>query len=402
MRKRILLTDAYSTTNLGDGELVRRSLECVRGHGSVAGVLATDPDSFRKDHPGVPLLLAPMSRVAVANKSLFARSYHRGRELGGLLALLIVGVVPLSARKRRKLARSLDPFIKFGWYRQLSSVDKVVAVGGGYLGDKYSKRTLVSSFYYWSASRMGIAVETMPISISSLNRPFLEVALKIFGKDVKWRARESVTMEILERNGLHAELVPDLAWRNASPPKEDGLPNPRGSRIVVAPVGSDFYTRTEADSDRILELLELAIGHAGAGSADILFVAMHSSDNRLKDGRDDFVCNEIARSARIRWPDAQVEVAKFTSYTELVDYSRTAVIAVCERLHAGIACLSQGTPTIIRAYEPKHEGVLVAAGFPATRSGDALVVSGENLAAVAWNQKRLLDHLLPVKDSEAV
>lgn len=392
LRTRTLLTDAYSTTNLGDAELVLRSIQAVEKTDVVAAILATDPESFAADTRFSKFSILPNPTSPVLRKqSGRLQSLATKINLGLTAALLAtLALAPIPRTKRRLLAQKTVRLARMEWYQQLLTVDKVVAVGGGYLGDRYLRRTIISLGYLWGGGRLGLLVETMPLSISSADRLVTRRAISWFGKEIKWRAREERTRSILASCGISATYVPDLAWCNASPERS----KTRAARVVVAPVGSDFYAETATKGSLIREI-ERSVTRVQNefGTVEIDFVAMHSYSAMLQDGHDDEACVNLASRCTDMWPDIPSRIHDCGSYEEVLDLVSSATILISERMHAAIAGLSQGTATSIIAYEPKHAGIVRAAGMDVETGTDGVmrIADVAHIHAKAMRQRKLLE-----------
>ncbi len=363
---KVLVSDAYSPTNVGDGELVRLTIETVRGRFGVEPVvLCTDKQGFEQDESFAGTLFAfkPLSRVRWRNSSGRERFSMLAKDTAGLGLALLASFIPLRKAWRRSFLNRLGLILRSDWLIQLASSDGVVGVGGGYLGDSYHRESLVTLTLYKCATSLGARVETMPLSISSARSRTLRFALRVFGRKVRWRSREDTTHGILSALDLNSERVPDLAWLNAL---RDHSSVRRETAITIAPVGSDFYG-AKVTEPKVWQHIRDNISRLPAGSR-VDLIAMHYWDDRLEDGRDDHECERVAALIRGENSELEVKVLELRSYEEVIKQMAGSKFAVCERLHAALAGLATGTQTKVIGYEPKHRGVLELAGL------DSLVV----------------------------
>lgn len=356
---KILITDAYSASNLGDAELVRLTIESARTRfGQRPTIFATDPLSFEKTSDGI-FLEKPLSRRAWRSKNTVNRLFWLSSEILALAALEATRLVPLQGRSA--YVRYVRRFFRKPWLHAIASADRIVAVGGGYLGDKYLRESVVSLCLYRFALARGIEVETMPLSITSSDSFLLRKLLQST-KSVRWRCRETHTLRQLEALGLSPDLVPDLAWLNARE-----IPNGvLRSGMVIAPIGSKFYADNSRSSD-IWPVISTALKQIGSGE-EVALVAMHFWDNALGDGQDDVTCKAIAARIYAVRPDLKIRVSVPKDYFEVRQIMSRSRLAICQRLHAALAALTTGTPVQVIGYEPKHQGVLSLAGLAGLNS----------------------------------
>ena len=236
---RVVVTDAYSASNLGDLELVQATVDHVvcRAGGKVEDlvVLAAEPHSFA-------------NRLGIAVKpKLFSREiYVASRRLARLTWLARWGVVilaySLAPRRGFCIADRLLSDDQRSTLETLKSCDMAVAVGGGYLGDRYLKESFLTMWTWWWLGRQHKPVETMPLSIEAQGQA-MRLLLRL-GSRVQWRVRDQASLDVLRRSGLEGSLFPDLAFRST---RLERLETDNGSvaepAIVIVPVGSDYFER---------------------------------------------------------------------------------------------------------------------------------------------------------------
>jgi len=373
---KIVITDGYSTSNAGDAELVRLTIEIVRARFDRRPVvLATDPTSF--SGYAADFSLKPLSRLGWRASSGAARATWLLREGMALCAMFFVPALPKGLRRGAIGAlRSMAP----SWLVELRDADAVIAVGGGYLGDRYGRESLVTLLTFRFALALGASVETMPISISSANSKLLRRALRAT-RAVTWRSRERITYDILATCGIDSELVPDLAWLNESvaPLVREGL--------AVAPVGSAFYGAGEL-TPKVWPEVEAALHDVRQGGT-VRLVPMHSWSRDLGDGGDDRACDALGSLIGASRPDIRVERPVVRDYDDVRRAMAASEFAVCERLHAALAALTTSTPVTVVSYEPKHAGVLGLAGLGrlAVEEGGRCGVTSEEIEKAAAHQR---------------
>lgn len=371
---RVIISDAYSPTNIGDGELVRLSIDSVRSRFSVEPVvLCTDRAGFESDptFSESTFEFKPMSRVRWRGLGRSARLSMLCRDAIGILLGLFVAILPTSSTKRRQMLIHAASILRLPWLEEVAHADVIVGVGGGYIGDKYLRESIITLALFRVAASIDASVETMPISISSAHGRVFQFILKRFGRKVAWRSRENTTQNILKSLGLHTETVPDLAWLNAT----GSFGSEKKYALVLAPLGSDFYSDVANGEPKIWPHVEEHIRELHPGDI-ITLIAMHYWDERLQDGRDDSECHRLAKLILALNPVVTVEVLSLRTYSEVLTTMAKARFAVCERLHAALAGLAVGTPTKVVGYEPKHRGVLEMADLHILADESVAFVSG--------------------------
>lgn len=379
-----LVTDAYSPSNLGDGELVRLTIAFAKNTYKQAPiVLATDPNGFA---PMGALFVSPkpLSRQKWRNLSGVRRYVWLLQEVLAIAAALALGSGSRGSLSRRALGRRIGHLLNTEWLVHFSNAEHVIGVGGGYLGDKYLRETVLTLIQYRLAISFGATVETMPLSVSSAHRRRLRIAFRNGGRGVVWRSREATTHATLSSFGLSSRLVPDLAWLNVLEPVSS---NSRAG-LTVAPLGSAFYSHSSGALPNSWALVQRWLDSAAIGTK-VNLVAMHAWDERLQDGRDDLACRLLFAEISRAYPHIQVQIFQAQNYREVRELFASSEYAICERLHAAIAALTVGTPTAVIGYEPKHAGVLEFAGlldqaveadsdsFPSTASGKIMLLASK-------------------------
>jgi hypothetical protein len=356
-RASVLITECYSPKNLGDWELVDASVSAAAGRhkGEVLAIVALDTRGFSKLYPDTMV----MGRIF--DRGRFATSGGLDRFsllLGWTWAIVVLSVCSIvaPARVRRHTCalaiRALPGHMRETLLLYIHA-DYMYPVGGGYLGDRYMRETLLTLWSWWWASRCGCRVATMPISIEARSL-ILRAALAILGRHVVFAVRDSSSVRVLASEGIRARLIPDLAFRNARIVDCRRRPD-RADAIVVAPVGGDYFDE-DVWKYQLGELAAALVDIAGA--RQIVLVAMHSSLDGPSAGHDEaaviFIADELRRRGR------RSSIERFRRYEALCSYMRDECgLVVSARMHAGIAGVCAGVPVILLGYEEKHRSLLI-------------------------------------------
>ena len=348
--KKVLITDAYSASNLGDAELVLQTLKVVKRRGPTrAHVQAVDTASFAAillDGETIGEKLFP--RLDYLSASKRARMLVVAK--WGIQAIFWTAVclLPGEQNRRRVLMAAGTRTLK-----RMLEHESAVAVGGGYLGDQYWKDSLLTAFSWWLLIRSGIPVETMPLSVefSAGWKGHLWAQLV---KRVKFRARDRASVGVLQSLGLRAEELPDLAFYNAGTRRPQS--SPRVS-LAIALVGRDYLTAEQVED----LVYAVSAGCRSVGVFHVGVISMHRSIQGTDVGCDD------AASDRLRAGlDAEGIVATSISvrnYRELCMEVQGYTAVVSARMHAGIAGLCADIPVGLLAYENKHTAMFADMGL---------------------------------------
>ena len=352
---KILLTECYSATNIGDLELVSRSLQVASAtypNGKIE-CIASDPDSFRGIINSLSFKRPIFDRLKMIKGSPVVKV------LGMVHAITTVGFFTLAALLPRTLARGLVAlFIKFGLGNSTAaeylSAQRIVAVGGGYLGDKYGKMTILTVWTWWWANRMGCLVETMPMSVE-VSTPILTTFLRIFGKKIVWRVRDQASVKVLKACHIQCELVPDLAFLNAE--IMQSAPSSR-SGLLVALVGDDYLSETE-QSTLFNQLAENIFTHFP--QSEVTLLSMHRSMSGTHVGGDVVASQKM--SALLESKGIRNSLVNAATYDEVCQHCLNVEYVISARMHAGIAALCSGAKVGLLAYEEKHLALMKDLGL---------------------------------------
>ena len=241
-RSTVLISEGYSAKNLGDAELVYASIDiAAESHpGSDLVLVALEPESFarlRSDCVALPRLF---DRRLYSTASRAQRVLILARWLAFVALSTFSATVPYVRRPLDATANKILPSSSRETHLAYLDAKKQVAVGGGYLGDKYRKESLLTAWSWWWAVRRGVQFESMPMSVEARTaslRYFLRMTLPASGL----RARDLSTKSVLKAVGRDVELLPDLAFRNIRQVPSTHSPT---RNCYVFPVGSDYYAES--------------------------------------------------------------------------------------------------------------------------------------------------------------
>lgn len=352
---KILLTECYSATNIGDLELVTRSLQITSEiyPNSQIECVASDPDSF------INIITTTSFSGPIFDRLKMIRGSLGVKLLGMTHAIATIGIFTILSFLPQKLARALVKLhIKFGLANSTAikylNAQRIVGVGGGYLGDKYAKMTTLTVWTWWWAGKMGCAVETMPMSVE-VTTPFLSKFLSVFGRNVVWRVRDQASVRALANCGIQSELVPDLAFLNAeiiqnAPSLRNGL--------LVALVGGDYLSEAEQKTlyGQVAENIARYFPHA-----EVTLLSMHRSMGGTRVGGD--VEASLKMAALLADKGIRHQVVNAATYSEVCNFCLNVEYVISARMHAGIAALCAGAKVGFLAYEEKHTALMSDMGL---------------------------------------
>jgi|GEM_PF-5043862 len=353
----ILLTECYSASNIGDLELVSRSLQIASEiyAGSTIECIASDPDSFAPIIAQVPFSRPIFDRLKMIKGNRITKA------LGAMHAGLTVGAFSVASLLPTSMARGLvRVFLGLGLGSSTAAkylqADRIVAVGGGYLGDKYVKMTALTVWTWWWASRMGCKVETMPMSVE-VNTPFLQSILRTFGKNIVWRVRDQASHSVMQQCQINCELVPDLAFLNA-----ERLNQQLSSRsgLLVALVGGDYLNSD--DQAKLYSNLAESIAEVFP-TLKVTLLSMHRSMGGTHVGGDVEASQKMAQLLTSKGIENCLVNASI--YSEVCDHCQQVEYVISARMHAGIAALCAGAKVGLLAYEEKHTALMSDLGIKA-------------------------------------
>jgi colanic acid/amylovoran biosynthesis protein len=329
---KVLIVNAYSARNRGDGMIVSQMVRLFRERGCEVRVMSDDPD----DSYGVERVqpLAPIwpsgdgpSKLTILGR--VARDYVRPRAE------------------------------QFKW------ADVCVSAGGGYLYDDGGR-----------TSRLNVARRLLPLRAARREGTPVVLFSQSIGPfaSPRWRwlvarelrrsrlviVREELSERVGRGMGLSPVLCDDIAFAlepGEPPASAPSLPaGTIGVTVMNALPGVD-----SAGHRRYLDALAKGLTAGLEGRTDpiavISQVSAHSGDDDVAVGRE--LADRLVRSGvSATFVDlggaADEELSAF--------YGRLRLV-VASRLHSGILALCSGTPIIALSYLPKTDGVLARLGM---------------------------------------
>ncbi len=272
----------------------------------------------------------------------------------GLVRLLAWGQARLSGRRRRVLG-------------EVRGANLVVLSGGDMLSNDYSLLSLRRSLDW---ARLAAAWGVRCVALGQSIGPFRDEAYAAL-----WRAgaedfslvtyRESHSRAALQEGGLplgaSAEATADSAFLL---PRVEGEERARllahygmreGTRTAVLVPSAGICRYGKQDGVQHVEALVVLARHILAGPADRLLLLPHVSEVKIAND-DSLLALEVLR--RLGY-DARVQlVAAGHTSVEFKTLIAEAEFVVAERMHAAIAGLSTGVPTLVIGYSVKALGIL--------------------------------------------
>lgn len=341
-----LVTDAYSASNIGDLELVKRTIEYASERTNESVVcLAVDPESFAP-YVSVKVDDRLFPRLQFVSAGRFGKLVLALKWALALAMLTVVAFMPVPYRRPAALGLARLHLVSHSVAHYASS-SRVIAVGGGYLGDQYVKETFLTTWTWWWATRLGCNVETMPVSFE-VEKRLLSRFVRVFTARVTWRLRDSSSVRALRKAGLNAPLVPDLAFTNYS---DTVSRNRLGTTVAL--VGSDYLDPVE--QKQFLYAFASAMA-ASALPRPFSVLVMHSTMAKTHVGGDARAAEALVREME-RYGETVREVVAST-YSEVCGSMAGAEVVVSARMHAGIAGLVSGAKLAMIAYEEKHRALM--------------------------------------------
>jgi colanic acid/amylovoran biosynthesis protein len=332
----VLIVNAYSARNRGDGMIVSQMVRLFRARGCEVKVMSDDPrDGDRYDVER----LEPLAPIWPG-------------ENGG-------------PSKPAIIARMGGDLVRPGQRQAFRWADVCVSAGGGYLYDDGSRTARLNAarrlLPLRAARRLGVPVVLFSQSIG----PFRSALWRsIVGRELRHSrrviVREELSLAVARGMGLSPELCDDVAFALEPGEPPAGAPEVRPGTIGVTAMSS-LPGVDEAGHRRYLEELQAglieAVGAAGRPVAVISQVSAHAGDDDVGVGTE--LCRRLVEAGLsagfVDLGDAgDEEVSAFYGRLDLV---------VASRLHSGILALCAGTPIVALSYLPKTDGVLARLGL---------------------------------------
>ena len=333
----VLLVNAYSARNRGDGMIVTQMIALFRARGCDVRVISDDPDDRERfDAEWVPPLVA---------------TWGEGRD-------------PVArARRLARIARCwLAPPADQASFRW---ADVVVSVGGGYFyddGGASSRLNILMRLLPLRAGRRaGLPVVLFSQSIGPFRaRPWGWLVAAELRRCALVIVRERYSLGMAEALGLRRlALCDDVAFvlePGGEPPERVEGPTIGVTVLAALPGVDDAGSRDYRAALR--DGLVAALRGRAEAVAVVSQVAVHGRDSDLAAARqlaDELVAAGLA--ARFVDLGGAEDGAAVAFYGQLD-------LVVASRLHSGILALCAGTPVVGLSYLPKTDGVLERLGHP--------------------------------------
>ena len=372
---RILLTGTYNSANKGDAAMELGALQAIRelAPGSEVTILSPFPDLDAPFYAPVPV-----------------RRCNRRNLLAATLDLLRAALWRLLFRRSQRTNGLLSESL-----RLVRDSDLVIDLSGDMLTDEYGPHVAYSHYipllravilgrpYFVCAQSLGPFTWTRPLA--------------------RWLLRRAADVTV--RDSISRSYVASLGARNRAPEQTADLAfllRPAGpdraqeilrNENVIDPAGKPIFgisvsqlieekflaARPGAGGDAFVRLMQQVVGRAAREwGAQVIFVAHVTGPSRVKDDRV-----IAARIAAGIGEDIETIVLSGDYRPEELK----AIIATCRvfcgaRMHANIAALSSGVPTIAISYSHKTDGIMSDFGF------------GDFVAPVATMTEATLDALM--------
>ena len=351
---RIVLTGTYNSANKGDAAMQLGALReiCHRYPASAVEVLSPFPDLDAPFYAPVPVARCNRRNLVVATLDL---------ALG-----LIWRWLPPRARPEWLLR---------GPMRRVRDCDLVVDLSGDMLTDDYGPHVAYS--HYVPLLRAMILRRPFLVCAQSIGpfSPTRALARQVLLKAARITVRDAISLANLAGLGIrepHVEKTADMAFLMPPAPRERALEILRNEGIepqepsllgvsVSRLVARKFDARKpKSQSGSYVATIAAAIEQvARAERLSVVFVPHVTGPGRSKDDR--LISAEVKR--RLAQDIPCVVLAGDYRPEEL-----KGVIAACDvflgaRMHANIAALSSGIPTVAMAYSHKTPGIMAEFGM---------------------------------------
>jgi colanic acid/amylovoran biosynthesis protein len=332
----VLIVNAYSARNRGDGMIVSRMVRLFRDRGCTVRVMSDDPADG--DRYGVERV-QPLAPLWPSDAERPAKTTIVGRVLRAYLR-----------------PRGLE---QFRW------ADVVVSAGGGYIyddGGRTARLNLARRLLPLRAAReVGVPVVLFSQSIGPFESRLWR---SIVGREVRQTrlviVREELSEAVCREMGIPSQVCDDIAF--TLEPSEPPATAPALSGRTVGVTVMSYLPRADAVGHRsylaaLSRGLTLALESRSESVAVISQVSAHPGDD------DVAVAKELAGRLRQAGIDSSfVDLGEATDEELSAFYGRLGLV-VASRLHSGILALCAGTPVIGLSYLPKTDGILARLGL---------------------------------------
>jgi colanic acid/amylovoran biosynthesis protein len=346
----VLVVNAYSARNRGDGMIVSQMVRLFRERGCEVKVMSDDPSD--RDRYGVERL-PPLAPIWPSRN-------------GGPSKATIVG----------RMARD---FAHPGGREHFRWADVCVSAGGGYLYDDGGRTSRLNTarrlLPLRAARREGVPVVLFSQSIGPFaSRGWRSLVARELRRTRRVIVREELSKRVCLEMGVVPELCDDIAFT-----LEPGVPPATAPEVAPGMLGVTVMSAlpgvSGAGHRRYVEALGTGLALGLRDERRTVAVISQVSAHR---GDDDVA---VGRELSERLTESGVQ-ARFVDLGAASDEDLSAFygrldLVVASRLHSGILALCAGTPIIGLSYLPKTDGVLARLGL------DRWVLPAEGLDAGA-------------------
>ncbi len=358
---RILLTNLHSALNLGDDAIMAGTLAGLERlyPGARITVAANDPQSWRK-YPQVEVVGSLCTWVADCRMGRWRRGILR---MALYALLLLVASLLYRLWRVRLLLRNVERRKLLNAYYE---ADLVLSCGGGNFYAHHSP----SPGFLWALAAvalplgMGKPVVMLPQSAGPIEgRGQRAFARWVFRRVSLIMVREERSQQFLrETLGVDraVTVLPDLAFSQPAQ-VQAGVLAKRSLQVGVTVIDRGAQTGgtvNQAGYERCLASVLERLQHEQEAEIH-LFVQCYGpspdQDDRQVTQRlmDELVRRKISAQLHAHFDDAAV-LRRSLAGMDLI---------IASRMHTGIFALSNGTPVVMIAYQPKAAGVMASFGL---------------------------------------
>jgi len=393
---RILITNAYSARNRGDGAIVSGMMKSLArafaGTDLEMTISSADHPADRERYP-VP--------VVPSFHSLMARVSGRG-SLQGLFFLAVLlpfSVIGALCRRFLRLAvplpAGLGPLLE-----AYAHADLVVAAGGGYLYTTARRRgtvmLLVHLHSFMLGKALGKPVYLYAQSIGPLADPAQVRLVRAALRRVRFvELRETSSLRLTQSWALPvpAHHVADAAFLlQPAEPSHNPLP-PRSRALRTGVTVRSWFRKAELQAryeDSMVRFLRM---FAERHDAEVIFLPQVTVDDRGDDDRQAArrILGRLHGTVDARLLDAELTPQELQWLCGQMD------CLVGTRMHSNIFALTMGVPVVAIAYQPKTLGIMEQLGL----AGFVLAMEDLDAEALLELVERLLSDSATIRETLA-
>ena len=367
-----ILGATFNTPNLGVSMLAAGAIRCVLHRFSTASITLLDyayePHDFKFPHDG------SFQLIRFVNIRFSKRFYLRNNIAFLLFLATLSKVIPSKRLRNRFLSR--NPYLK-----ELIDSDFVFAVSGG---DSFSDIYGIARFFYVALPQLlALLVGRELICLPQTIGPFRSPLVRVIARQVLRQARFVYSRD---RNGVNTtrELVGrhfdearhrfcyDLAFDvDPQPPPQtiiDGLRDLDGLRASLVGLNvsgllfDGGYTKDnmfglKVDYQALISSLVAFLIEEQSAYVLLIPHVMSPPDTIESDIR---ACDTVYAALRHKYPGRIGKVLGNYNCTEIKSVIGQCSFFIGARMHACIAAISQGIPTVLIAYSDKFQGVMAS------------------------------------------